>query len=947
MTDQSKDSELLSLRRDKIEKLRALGVEPYAYRSSPSHTMKGLLEEFEQLQGAAGVVTIAGRIRSWRPHGGSIFFNIEDSTGRVQAYAKKDSVGEKQFNILGLMDIGDFIEVTGTLFVTKMGERTVSAQMIRVLSKSLRPLPSEWYGLKDVEIRFRQRYLDFLMNPDVRQKIASRSEMIREIRTFLHERGFIEIDNPLLETVPSGALSKPFQTHINAYDMDIYLRICISELWQKRSIIGGFDKVFEMGKAFRNEGVSFQHNPEFTMLEYYWAYGTLEQNMQMHEALFERLAMTVCGSLMVEHSEQIINFTAPYPRKTFRQSIIEAAAIDIEDYPDEESLFPLLKRLHVEYNMHDSYGQLLDQLFKFTARPKLLQPTFITEYPVQLKPLAKAVEGNARYSDTFQLLIAGMEVSNSYNELNDPIEQRARFEEQTSFTAAGSEEAMLVDEDYIKALEYGMPPTTGTGIGIDRLAALLTNSHHLREVITYPIMKPEKKIGDSEDLLNPVGFLPLVQSDPEIFSIDADVATRFPGLKIGLAIIEGVTVEKTNAKLASLKAGMLPQLEQYSKDEWRNSGPLMHYRDMYKKFGVDPSSKRPSADALLHRLSHGKGLYSINTVVDTYNLFSAKHEHCMAAYDADQVRFPLQLRASIEGDSVKLIGDEAVSSVEPGRLVYADQESVTCLNFNYRDAERTKVTEQTKRLILFVDGCKEMTYAEIHASLSQTATALADVTGGHVVSVSITTSEESDREPTKAFDTSEFIQDALQGEPGITRAEALELMESMIENVNLRKHALAVEAAVRYYARKLGANEDLWGIAGLLHDADWEAYPKQHPTVIVEKLRALGVHPAIPQAIACHGKDFGFPQVSQLDKYLFACDELTGLITATALVRPDKSLTSVEVKSVKKKLKDKTFAKGVHREDVYYGLDLIGLELETHIQNVLSAMQAVALGPGL
>ncbi|HNT30143.1 MAG TPA: lysine--tRNA ligase [bacterium] len=1072
MSQEKTNDELMAIRRNKVAKLRELGIDPFPGTVNRTHTNQQLLDTYDAQATAETVVSAVGRIRSLRMHGGSTFAHIEDGSAKIQIYFKKDLLGEDQFSQLELFDIGDFIEVQGTLFTTHKGEKTILVQKLRMLSKAIRQFPNEWYGLKDIEARYRKRYLDFAVNKDVRDKMYARFTIINTVREFLVNKGFIELENPMLEIAASGAMARPFSTHINAYDLDIYLRICI-ELWQKMSLVGGFERVFEIGRAFRNEGVDFEHNPEFTILEYYWAYASLEDNMHLHEELFSLLAQKLFGATMFTCRGHDINLTPPFRRLTFREAILENTSIDIESYPTKETIMPILDKLHIEYDPKLGYGKLLDELYKNTTRPKLIQPTFITQYPLELKPLAKAVAGDRRYSDIFQLLIAGMEVSNSYNELNDPIDQRQRFAEQTKFAAAGDGEAMESDENYVEAMEYGMPPATGTGIGMDRLVALLTDSSHLREIIPYPLMKPEKKsaspaINDKnvreqesivlgkiidikdhpnadtlkvckvtvgtetltilsncsnlktnlyiavalpgavildwhgtgktqkvvptdmrgivseavmcaaeelgihvpEEQREPLYELKaddallgtpikniitstdnetslahelLAQADPAVFKIDPEVAKRFPDLTIGIAVINDVQVQTSTPELEQYRQQVLDNLKSYDKDAWKSSRKLASYRAIYKAFGVDANSRRPSADALLHRISRGKGLYNVNTVVDTYNLVSAQTELCMAAYDADTIAYPLTLRFAQEGDTIRMIGEESPEQITAGELVYADADKVTCLDFNYRDSDLTKISEKTKNIIVLVDGCGAITASEVAQALTEVSEILTRYNGGSISKQFILSASQSDPTPQTPATGPDASLDP-NAQAGITREDALAFLQEHMKSESTLKHSLAAEAACRAYAMKYGANPDLWGIAGLLHDIAWEEDPDTHPTVGADWCRSKGINELICHSIEAHAHDVsGIAFHTMLDKVLFTSEELTGLISAAAMILPSKKIADLQTKSVVKKFKNKSFAANVNRDTISQCESLLDISLEDHITTVLGAMQSIAL----
>ena len=476
-----------AIRLQKLQALKDAGIQPYPTKVTRTHTVAEAQETAHEKR-----VSVVGRIYLKRDMGKLMFCTIGDTTGRIQIAFKKDDIGEvayKQFS--KLLDGGDIVAVTGTRFQTHKGEESIMVTSWQLLTKALLPLPDKHAGLQDEEIRMRKRYLEYLSNPEAKQKIISRSKLVHALRSFMHDKGFMEVETPILETVASGAMAKTFDTHINAYDMPVHLRIAI-ELPQKRLLVSGFEKIFEIGRCFRNEGVDAQHNPEFTQIEYYWAYADYEDNMKLHEELFPRIIQEAIGTTTIEREGESIKFSGPYPRKTFKDVVLEHSGIDIDVHDTAKALAKEMKAKGHEVESRAGFGKLADELFKATARPKIIQPTFILNYPAELKPLAKKAE-NPRYSEMFQLVVDGMEVSNSYTELNDPIDQKERFEQQAKNREAGDDEAMGVDDEFVEALEHGMPPATGTGIGIDRLVALITNAHSLREVITFPLVKPEQK----------------------------------------------------------------------------------------------------------------------------------------------------------------------------------------------------------------------------------------------------------------------------------------------------------------------------------------------------------------------------------------------------------------------------------------------------------------------
>ncbi len=473
------------VRLGKLAEIQKAGIDPYPATVRRTHRIVDALT----LEAETPVI-IAGRIRSKREMGKLTFCHLDDGSATMQVVLKSDTVDASAFEQFGaFVDIADFIEVSGTRFKTQRGEESVLVSSWRLLSKALRPLPDKFHGLQDDETRYRKRYLDFIMNPESRDKMIVRGKVLRYMREFLYSKGFDEVETPVLETVASGAMAQTFDTHLNAFDLPVHLRICIGELWQKRLLVGGFEKTFEIGRAFRNEGVDHQHNPEFTMIEYYWAYADAHQNMGLHQEMIPFIIKNSVGDLKVQTDGHMIDFTPPYPVVTFRDAVLERSGIDISDYPTEEGLRAVMKEKGYETEGVVGRGKLMDNLYKETTRPFIIQPTFVMNYPVELKPLAKKA-ADPMYTDMFQLIVNGFELSNSYTELNDPVDQRARFEEQARDAAAGDDEAMNNDWDYVEALEHGMPPATGTGIGIDRFVALITGSHTLREIMAFPLMKP-------------------------------------------------------------------------------------------------------------------------------------------------------------------------------------------------------------------------------------------------------------------------------------------------------------------------------------------------------------------------------------------------------------------------------------------------------------------------
>ncbi len=482
-------NELMRVRREKLGEMRGRGLEPYGGRFERTHSARFIIENYPALENKP--VTIAGRIMSKRGMGKASFAHIQDATGQVQIYARLNDVGEETYDLFGKLDIGDIIGVEGSVFKTRMGEVTVAAARLRLLSKSLRPLPEKWHGLRDVELRYRQRYVDLIVNPAVMEVFETRSKIVRAFRNFLDGRGFLEVETPMMQVIPGGAAARPFITHHNALDINLYMRIA-PELYLKRLLVGGFEKVYEINRNFRNEGISTKHNPEFTMLELYEAYADYNDMMNITEELISSVAADVLGTTIIDYQGTEINLAPKWDRIPMLEAVKQHSGLDFSLIKTAGEARAAVKqaRLGTELEAADTRGSLLNKIFEELVEPKLIQPTFITDYPVEISPLAKRKAEDPELTDRFELFIYGREMANAFSELNDPIDQRGRFISQAEKRRAGDEEAHMMDEDYINALEYGMPPAGGLGIGIDRLVMLLTNSYSIRDVILFPLMKP-------------------------------------------------------------------------------------------------------------------------------------------------------------------------------------------------------------------------------------------------------------------------------------------------------------------------------------------------------------------------------------------------------------------------------------------------------------------------
>ena len=471
----------------KLKTLRAKGVDPYPAHSSRTMTAADFIAKFNALKRAKKSVTLDGRLMVMREFGGLTFGVLKDGYGQAQVLFKKDIFGASAYKDLNLLDGGDIIQVRGTAMLTKKGEKTLLVGKLTMLAKSLRPLPEKWHGLTDQETRFRQRYLDMLFNPEIVERFAIRNQLVQSMREFLLQKGFIEVDTPALQPLPGGALATPFKTHYNATNSDVYLRIA-PELYLKRLIVGGMERVFEFARVFRNEGISTQHLQDFTMLEFYWAYADYEDLMKMTEQMFVYVLKKVFGTTKIKYGDKTIDFKTPWPKKSFRDLIKQHAGIDIDQYPKVGDMRKVMRTRGINLG-RAGRGKLIDELYKETVRPKLINPVFLVDHPLDLSPLAKKMEGDPTKVQRFQLVVAGMELTNAFSELNDPVDQKERFQSQAKLKRAGDMEAHSMDEDFVKALEYGMPPTAGCGIGIERLVALRTNADSVREAVLFPFVK--------------------------------------------------------------------------------------------------------------------------------------------------------------------------------------------------------------------------------------------------------------------------------------------------------------------------------------------------------------------------------------------------------------------------------------------------------------------------
>ena len=494
-------NEQMQVRIDKMHKIEEHGWKPFGYRFLYTHRAADIAAQFDELSEKETEVKMAGRIMAIRGHGKTCFMDMQDKTGRIQVYVRKDVIGEENYALIKLMDIGDTVGITGAAFRTHMGELSIKANSVEMLSKSLRPLPEKWHGLKDVETRYRQRYVDLIVNPEVRDTFVKRSQIIRSVREVLDSHDFLEVETPILNTIAGGAAARPFISYHNALDMQVYMRIA-PELYLKRLIVGGMDRVYEMGRVFRNEGIDNRHNPEFTSVEIYQAFADYRDMMDLTEEVVVKTAEKVLGTTTINYEGTTIELASPWKRMSMIEAVKEYSGKDFTNVTDLEEARAIAKELNVAVEPSFGIGKIINACFEEYVEDKLIQPTFITGHPKEISPLAKSNPENPEITDRFEAYIYGREICNGFTELNDPIDQKERFLKQVEERANGDEEANMMDEDFVNALEYGLPPTGGLGIGIDRLVMFLTNSSTIRDVLFFPTMKPlGKAVSEKPDFM--------------------------------------------------------------------------------------------------------------------------------------------------------------------------------------------------------------------------------------------------------------------------------------------------------------------------------------------------------------------------------------------------------------------------------------------------------------
>lgn len=721
------DSELKQTRKDKLKKIKSLGWNPYRASYEKTHTVK------QALSGLGNSVKTAGRLFSFREHGDIAFADLRDETGKIQIFFKKDLLGEEHFKNLKLLDIGDFIGVEGEVVKTIAGELSVAPQSYTLLTKSVLPLPGQWYGLKDIETRYRQRYLDLLLNPKVRERFNIRTKLISGVREYLDNLDFWEVETPTLQPLYGGANAKPFKTHVRALNRDVYLRIA-DELYLKRLIIGGYERVYEICKDFRNEGIDQSHFPEFTMIEWYEAYADYHRVMDVAEGLFKHLAKKLYGHTTLQVDENNIDIGNKWPRIEMTAILKEKLGLDVE----KETVQSL--KNYIEKNCQETQlvggenkGQLIFAIFEHKI-PKLLEePTWIIDYPEEVSPLSKSHRSKPGWVERFEGYIGGKEICDGWSELTDPEIQRKRLFEDSKAARKDKEEAQQVDEDFLTAMEYGMPPLGGIGIGIDRLTMFFTNTWAIKEVVLFPTLRSDTDAVEAGSI-SPNNLSGSCQrfSDKNIFTIDKSVKEKFPSVSIGVAVIKGVSIEKSSERLEKEKEEVVKSLGGLTTEQLGQYPEIQSYRRLYKETGIDWHSRRPSPEALLRRIALKKGLYNVNTCVDAYNLVVMKHRVSIGAFDFDNIQFPTRLRFAKNGEEILLLGEDQPTQYKEGEIAYFDQKGGFNIDFNYRDGKRTSVQLVTKDLYINVDGVFDITPQMVEKSLKEACDMIIKYCGGKI-----------------------------------------------------------------------------------------------------------------------------------------------------------------------------------------------------------------------
>ncbi|MDA1338430.1 MAG: lysine--tRNA ligase, partial [bacterium] len=851
-------------------------------------------------------------------HGKLVFMDVTDFNDKIQLAFKLEEIGQDRFEIVKLIDAGDYIEAEGNIFTTKSGEITILIKDFNILSKAIRPQP-EQSNFIDKELRLRKRYLDLLLNKESRKVFDSRHKITRGVRDFLNSKNYTEVETPILQPLYGGANAKPFTTNFNALSSLAYLRIA-PELYLKRLVVGGMGGVYELARNFRNEGIDQTHYPEFTMLEVYIPYYDYQGMMDTMEEMLKFISNQVLNLKTVKVGEKEINLDQEWPRVVMTDLIEEKLGIKIVEMSKEEILvFAEKNKVKVEAGI--SKGELIFKVFDDLLTDALINPTWIIDYPQEVSPLSKAHRSKGGFTERFELYVGGKEIMDGWSELNNAVEQRERFEAENYRKLDETESAQPLDEDFLESMEYGMPPFAGVGVGIDRLTMFFTNTWAIQETILFPFKKSEQiGITPEKEISENLSF----KLAEDGFQIEENLIKDHKGISFAYAYIKDLKIDKSNDKLKN-KIDIL--INEYSQKEMQfinDSNPIKAYREIIKSTGTKITSNRPSPEALLRRVIQGKGLYEINTAVDAYNEVVLKTQIGLGGFDLSKIETPVKLRYSKKGEKVLLLGDTEETELRDGQLVYSDENGVMTIDLNYRDANRSKITTETKDLIIFADGAPGITEQEILKALKLAIENIVLYCGGKTSDI---------------FLVKENISTTKDITNNTESLDSEQLLNKYIKNEALINHSRMVAKAMKAYAKELNQDENLWYETGLLHDLDWEMFPDEHPNKAINEL-LVNYSEELKSAIAAHAPErTGKEPETLLDKYLYACDELSGLMNAISLMRPN-GFSDMEVKSVKKKLKDKTFAANVSREDINKGVELIGTSLEEHIQFLINVFSS-------
>lgn len=717
----------------KIEQLKTLGIQPYPAQSQKDISNDQLLHDFETHQGKE--YSLTGRLLSIREHGKVAFADLEDQSGRVQLFIRSDVLSptsqEQQtigFDHLALVDPGDFVQARGEVTKTKTGQVSLLVKDLKILTKTLRPLPNIREEITDHEFKFRRRYLDLALNPDRRALFERKAKFWQANREFLQNKGFIEVETPVLEHVTGGADARPFVTHMNALDQDFYLRIS-TELYQKRLIGGGFEKIFTIGPNFRNEGLSDEHLTEYYQTEWYWAYADYEDNMRLTEEMFRYIAKEVYGKTIFTTRGHTFDLDHDWERISYPDVIKERLGIDIFESSEAE-MSQVIKDHGVELSGAVNRNRLIDNCWKL-IRKDISGPAFLINEPAFMSPLSKSRVSNPKLTERYHAIIAGSELANGYSELNNPLEQLDRFRDQQSQRDAGDDEAQMMDIDFVEMLEYGMPPTSGHGHServfwffediTAREGTLFPALRHKHETVTKQIY----------GLTDPVKSKP--KKGDSILTLSKLFTDKYPSATVGYAILEGLEISQSSPELEKEKQIFLKSYSDLDTEKLGKYPEIISYRQMYKQMGIDWHSRRPSPEALLRRVALGKDIYSINTCVDAYNLIVMNNRVSVGAFDLDRLQLPVELTIGTGNEQILLLGDDEVTQIQPGEVFYQDQKGPYNLDYNYRDAQRTKVTEATKNIWINVEGVYDISEELVRETLNQTIDIVQKYCGGTVV----------------------------------------------------------------------------------------------------------------------------------------------------------------------------------------------------------------------